>query len=656
MVLAPRESNVGLGMMEERSSFKILEICAVIALGAAYLSSFAFGTWDRIESHYPTLMLSGAAFLVTGVTQLFARRSMKQSVTDLLVILAGGYFFTRACYSPVEMYGKLDAALVVFAVCLWLARSLLSAEWVRKGWIISMVAVMLVNALAAHHQSYVDASWAPFIERSNQAQGRVSGVFSHPNYFANYGMLMVVVGVFVGALSDMNRFWRSLCLSLAVGNGAMVFWSFSRGGQVGLLSGLVIGTICVGVWVSGSPRKVRDRFAKWVFVSIPIIIAVCGFAVNQVKSVRGFDEAGYLKTNAREYLLDIAIDQIEETPVFGGGARSFEWESIRLWPQNMWQASGTLNYVHNEFVQSATDYGLIGFGILSVLLLGAMVWVVYYLVVDTGPLSSRAWTIAMVAGVGGFLTQCLFSFPAHIPANLWSVMILMGVGWPGSGSERGPVWSRVPAFCVCLAGGVFLLAVGAPEQKAFEHYLITNETHEVDYSQSETLLNAEIASTKEILEESVNFKRLAHLGNLAVIKYEQSSDAKEGEKWLRTAQVAFGEAVARYPGSPTFRLNHGLALTQLGQFGAGEGELKMAADVGIRREFWLDANWKYAEYCYYRGVMLWKDRRPEEAVEYFKEAQKYLEKSNRARRWKRWDAIEADLKAKLKFLEAAGFD
>src|SRR6185369_10218160 len=104
---------------------------------------------------------------------------------------------------------------------------------------------------------------------------------------------------------------------------------------------------------------------------------------------------------------------IADRPVFGSGLGSWEWvyrkykhPSIQDHPE----------HTHNEFLNLASDYGLIGFLLLLAFFVG------FYrqsLLLSDARLSpeQRAFAVGSAISVPAVLVHSCFDFPLHIPAN-----------------------------------------------------------------------------------------------------------------------------------------------------------------------------------------------------------------------------------------------
>ena len=72
------------------------------------------------------------------------------------------------------------------------------------------------------------------------------------------------------------------------------------------------------------------------------------------------DMDGLLDNTIRLYLIGIAVSCFGLHPLLGGGSRSYSWECFRFWDTNAMGAGGRKpEHVHNELLQTATDYGAI---------------------------------------------------------------------------------------------------------------------------------------------------------------------------------------------------------------------------------------------------------------------------------------------------------
>ena len=131
----------------------------------------------------------------------------------------------------------------------------------------------------------------------------------------------------------------------------------------------------------------------------------------------------------RLYLLGIAVQCIGLHPMAGGGSRSFSWECFRFGEttaQGARQPKPEL--VHNEWLQSATDYGLVGAGLLIGLLGSlALAAILRLLFEDSSKERDHrdAWRIGALAALAGILVQSCFSFVFHLMPGI----LLLGISW-----------------------------------------------------------------------------------------------------------------------------------------------------------------------------------------------------------------------------------
>lgn len=637
---------------EEKFTVQLLRWGGLFMLLLGSMCLFVLATWDRIEPLVPSLVIIAAGFTVSAMSQ-FAIGKAGPHWLDIFVIVGVSYFSWRAWNSPVRLYGITDLILVLLAGGFWFSRATISTIQGRRIWVILLFVLCIGHILASWYQCNIDPDWGMFVKRSEQAKMKASGLFPHYNYMANFAVMGILCALAVLLLGREKLLLRAIAGLSLVGYLIVFSCTVSRGGMMGLAVGIVLFVFLIILRLSSHGKKNAGLYACLSITGMVVCLIALAVGFAKVKDTRGYDDA--FKDNGRSKFAEIAFDQIFQSPIIGHGARSFEWKSIELWPENLWQGSGTLNYVHNEFLQLAGDYGFVGVAIVVAFLLGWVVVQIYHIIIDQGSLRDHAWRIAGICCLGAFLAQSNFSFLAHIPANLCMLIIILCLSWHSDVGckSRAACWgARMVQICLLIGVALVFVRIALKERLAFEHYLIVNETYEVDYRIHLPLVDREIEATREILAVSQNFKRWEHLSQLYWIKFENTS-GEEQVAYLRKAGDAKKNAAEMYPFSPVFKVGLGLIYSRLGEYEFAEENFKFAAEYGARREYWIHANRHYGEYCYYRGHELWNERKTSQALQYFKDAQKYLKRAKV--HGKHWRAVMMDLETKIKLLEDAGF-
>jgi tetratricopeptide (TPR) repeat protein len=179
--------------------------------------------------------------------------------------------------------------------------------------------------------------------------------------------------------------------------------------------------------------------------------------------------AGLLDNTARLFWLQLAASSIALHPWLGGGSRSFSWENLQFWDGDWSKFSDAEpEFVHNEWLQIASDYGIVGL-LLLVTFLGAVL--VTAVLGRWNGAESKAGTPVMLAGVAalaGLLVHACFHFVFHIPplALLLGLVLAMVLetrrqGSGGATGKTAAVAVLLPAGCALVLGGAGVMAFQA---------------------------------------------------------------------------------------------------------------------------------------------------------------------------------------------------
>jgi O-antigen ligase/tetratricopeptide (TPR) repeat protein len=363
----------------------------LLALGLAVLAAVPGGWRQRVRGVDGGLMALGAMVVVWFGWRAWASPVTECGLADLLLLagVVGGAVVMRA------MQGQVQAERVF----LWGLAVLVLASAVVVAWQVREPDFM---------PGFVAPSQLP------------SGFIGHYNEGANLligASCLVAGGAMFGSYRQLER---AIWGGIAVAGLLAVYFTRSRGGICG-------GAVGLGVFAALALIIGKRRGARWFapgLVALPLIgFAVVGFLIKgwtDAQAVRnqapGLD---VMMDNAiRLHLIGIATSCIGLHPWQGGGSRSFSWECNRFWEADMYgPGTNRPEQVHNEFLQAATDYGLIGVGLLG-MFIGALVVVVVirslFAEATSQAPNADSWRIGGVAGLAGILAQSNFSFVFHM--------------------------------------------------------------------------------------------------------------------------------------------------------------------------------------------------------------------------------------------------
>ena len=381
----------------------------------------------------------GPAMIALGLSVLAAlpawwRRGSSQPDWKLLGLgaLTAAWFAWRAWGSPVAELAEADLLLLCGAVGAFISVRAISGHAAAERVLMWGVALLLLASVWVAVIQWTDHSFTP-VFTPGSTTGGLTGFHAHYNEAANYfiaSSLLVAAAAMFGRHATATRL---LWLLLAVAGLACVYFTRSRGG----LFGAVVGCM---VFASLTLMIAKRRKAKWfgpAVIGLPLIVLGIGVFLfigwQQVQEARGGGGIDRLLDNtARLYIMGITLSCIGLHPLAGGGSRSFSWECYGFMDGK--DQGDILNnrpdLVHNELLQAATDYGLLGAGLLALLLVALTLAAILRTGFEDRPRepdARDAWRLGGLAALAGMLVQSSFSFVFHLMPGIILLGICLGM-------------------------------------------------------------------------------------------------------------------------------------------------------------------------------------------------------------------------------------
>jgi O-antigen ligase len=268
-------------------------------------------------------------------------------------------------------------------------------------------------------------------------QERMSGAFGCPNHFGNFAVQASLAALAVATWPVLAGPMRGLMVWAAAALAAGVYFSISRG------SWLAWGG-SHAVWFL---RWLRRGPLNWLGRSVFILLAagvlgtgwwaVAGDAVvaERWKAVLGEGE-GWKRIFSGEgnFRIGLAQDGIEiwrTSPWFGTGPATFDLVHQRM---PGWTHGSRTVFTHNDYVNTLSDYGLVGALLVAGFWLGVIL-----LLWRRGRTRGEGTEADTLVGLGwgvvaAMLIHAWVDFNFHIPATAISCFLLLGlataVTWP----------------------------------------------------------------------------------------------------------------------------------------------------------------------------------------------------------------------------------
>jgi tetratricopeptide (TPR) repeat protein len=447
-----------------------MPVVSSIFLVIALVMAVVIGPQTRAWTWGPAMLALGLATLAAG--PVFWRREKTPADFGLIAFgtLVAGWFAFRAWVSPVAELGQADLLLTAAAVATYVCIRAIEGHGAAERLLIWGIALLLLANVVVAGMQVSDPTFTP-VFRGRAGPKMVSGFYAHYNEAANY---FIASSMLVGAAGLFGRHataTRVLWVLIAVAGLACVWFTRSRGGIFG-------GAVGAAVFAVVALMMGKRQGARW-FGPALIAVPVIGMAIGSYLFV-GWQHAqelrsagsglkGLFDNTARLYILGVAFSCVSLHPWIGGGSRSFSWECFRFADA---KGHGDMithkpELVHNELVQAATDYGLVGAGLLSLLLVILAGRAILRVLFDDAPRNlpgtRNAWRLGALAGLAGMFVQSSFSFVFHLLPGILLLGICLGQLSSSSKSGGGAaqvMGSRILLSICALACCLPLLAFG----------------------------------------------------------------------------------------------------------------------------------------------------------------------------------------------------
>ena len=243
---------------------------------------------------------------------------------------------------------------------LFLTYMILAVSLVDKGPRLLLIFLICVSAFfqaaAEMYQIYCDPSWQPlslYFAELKACYPQTVGTYANKNHLA---WLLCAAALFSLSMACWGRLkWttRSALLYFWLFFSSGVFLSLSRGGSVSLVIGLVLFGLCslMLLFLSGNRSALISGMIAAGVIGI-LGVALTYFLIGDA-SVASRLQGVWMDT-FREDLWRAAAHDFGMAPFVGMGAGSFQWSARLMMPYESLLA-------HNDFAQLLSEYGMIGF-------------------------------------------------------------------------------------------------------------------------------------------------------------------------------------------------------------------------------------------------------------------------------------------------------
>jgi O-antigen ligase len=378
----------------------------------------------------------GALLTLFWVGKLFFARSVswKQSPVHIPALCFFAYAVVRYFTSPLDHDARIEILNIGFYTLMYfLCASNFHRSRDRTILLVGLMVLVLFEAGYGFFQFWTRSNMVLFWVRPDAYRGRASGTYICPNHLA--GLLEAVIALLVARLALWNpskaavqrivlyKVFIGYVLLMTVGALAL---TLSRSSWIAL----VIALFSLVLWGKWQWRRLWPRL-----IGGALGIGIITFAIFKIEPVRNyvllsFHEPSQSKSmelvdstlGFRTLMWKDTMQMISDHRVFGTGPASWQWFHPQYRSKEM-QAHA--EFAHNDILNLASDYGLVGFTIVLVALVCFLRHAAAFLPARNSS-DHRSFAVGSAVAVTALVLHSWLDFNFHIPANALLIVTLMG--------------------------------------------------------------------------------------------------------------------------------------------------------------------------------------------------------------------------------------
>ena len=408
----------------------------IIAVG---LLSLVYGLAPFVSSTLMGLLLVacvGLWLLLTLSDDYTSVNAPTATPIHLLVLLYWSIAAISTALSPVKKAAlgdlqTLTLYLLLFVLC---ARVLRVARF--RSWLITLyLHISLIVSVYGLRQWFFGAkALATWVDPESPLAKttRVYSYLGNPNLLAGY-LLPAVILSLVAIVAWPGWIRKSLALTMFVVNATVLILTFSRGGWIALLVGLLTIAVLLFYWWSIEIPKFWRTWSLPIFLGTVVGLLIIGLIFVEpfrVRIVSIFADRKDSSNNFRKNVWESVFQMIRDRPIIGIGPGHGAFNKVYPLYQH---PKFTALSAYSVFLETIVETGFLGFTCFMWLIVVAL---------NTGYLQlSRLrktknmeglWLMGAIAAIIGLLTQGLFDtvfYRPEVNTLWWLMMALIASYW-----------------------------------------------------------------------------------------------------------------------------------------------------------------------------------------------------------------------------------
>lgn len=546
-------------------------IYAPVAIGAVLPQDFVLLTW----------MLVG--IVVLWGLRILINKNFKIIWTPVCwgVLAFAAYAVFKYLQSDIEYVARTEIIQIIFYTGLFFA--FLNNLHRRRATTTVLVALLTLGTLISIYAVYQYMTRSEFVlvfPKPAQYAGRASGTYICPNHFAGFLAMVLPVGfslLLSGRISHIARILVGYSV-LMMTAGLVV--TVSRAGWLAAASGVFFVVIAL-------LHKRRFWLPVTVVVILLIFVGLYMYTHSFTAKKRVTENRLLVPDENRRILYwRGAVKVFEQSPIFGVGPGHYDYRYRQVRePLNV--AQGRPGWVHNDYLNTLVDYGIVGLAIILATLTtfaytGKQSWDSVKRRIEAGKTSNKGSIMLGVSGgLVGIAVHSFFDFNMHIPANAAIAVVLMAILASYWRFKSEKCWIPLAGYSRFIAVGCLLVFSGTLFSASIPRY---RESKLLKAANESVIESETIKYLKQAYEVEPNNAETSYtIGELIRNRSWQGND--DYKELALAAMSWFRKSMDANPLDPYPYLRYGMCLDWIGR--------RAEAWVYFKRALELDPNSYY---------------------------------------------------------------
>ncbi len=398
----------------------------------------------------------------------------------------------------------------------------------------------------------------------------LSLTFVNYNHFAGYLEMMVLLCI--GLALSFSGAKRVIFLVLGVYIGVAVFFSLSRGGVIGMFSGLIFLII-----LSAIIRNFRRNLKALSFYLVALIMVVSTLGASPViERMQTLSNPLHID-RVRLDTWRSSLDMVSDNILLGSGAGTFRYAFPKFRADTTYRR---VDHAHNDYLEIASELGVIGLFLLF-FCFSVMFVSVLKNVSNNPDRRLQALSLGSLAACFSLMVHGLVDFNFYIPSNailfvVSSAIALNSSRMPGHGAGQWKTYSFdiIRSRIIYSVTAVLFISILSTIMSPFVGQIYKEKA--IGYKNDNNYELAAASMKRAIFFNPGNAELNAEMGNL-LLSWSLSSDTNSDKEYYLVKSLKYYEdASSQCSVCALYHGRRGYVLKKLGRHNGAEAAFKKA--------------------------------------------------------------------------------